>query len=371
MRKTFNHRFLVGTALAALMTVAGGALAAPAMDESAIEAAVPMPEPANVPPPSIDDITPANAIPTPEPANVPPPSLKDVLPATAVPPSKPAEAKPVKAENGKRAIEPQRAEDAKPAEAKPQQAEVSKPAGAKPQQAEAAEPVGAKPQPAKDVKAAEHKAETVDIKSLTGKELVKAPVAHDLTGVDAELARALRQILATRLSSYIEHKNDRSAVEVFYRDRGFLPLWVVNGQPTARGKAAATFLRGVEADGLNPEDYPVPSFSGSAQDQAKAELELTQSVLTFARHASGGRVAFSRVSAAILFHPEASEPAHVLAKLAAAKDVTITLDSYYPHEAGYQGAEGQAGGTARPSRRGREADHPCAGGTDAAARDEG
>ena len=48
MRNAFDHAFLASTALAVLMTVSGSAFAAPAADEAAIEAAIPVPEPAKL-----------------------------------------------------------------------------------------------------------------------------------------------------------------------------------------------------------------------------------------------------------------------------------------------------------------------------------
>jgi murein L,D-transpeptidase YcbB/YkuD len=102
-------RLLTGSALALMLMLAGPALGAPDENSAAIEALVPVPEPADVPPPSLVDVggpataavtpkaseaapavaipaaKPANdGVPLPEPANVPPPDLKDVA---ATPPS--------------------------------------------------------------------------------------------------------------------------------------------------------------------------------------------------------------------------------------------------------------------------------------------
>ena len=201
-----------------------------------------------------------------------------------------------------------------------------------------ARPAAAKPIQAQVPKPLDRQAEHIDIKSLTGKDLLKAPIAAGLTGTDAEVAVALRQILATRLSSYIDRKNERSR----HRDcsiaiADFAPLWVYTAAPPPpAARQQPNFCENVAADGLDPEDYPVPSFAGDAQAQARAELALSRSVLTFARQASTGRVAFSRVSAAILFHPEAPNPEHVLAKLADSNDVRAALDSYNPPQAGYK-----------------------------------
>ncbi len=90
------------------------------------------------------------------------------------------------------------------------------------------------------------------------------------------------------------------------------------------------------ADGLEPADYPVPDFkSADASTLAEAELRLTMSVVTYARHASIGRIAWSRVSANIGYDQKAPEPASVLSAMADAKDVARALDSYEPHAPGY------------------------------------
>ena len=51
-------------------------------------------------------------------------------------------------------------------------------------------------------------------------------------------------------------KQERAAVEAFYRDRGFAPLWIAKGEPNARAKAAIAHLAAADADGLDPADYP-------------------------------------------------------------------------------------------------------------------
>src|SRR5262249_44769907 len=83
-----RFELLAAAALAIVMTASSGLPAAAGMTEDkAIEARVPVPESANIPPPSAADIgapaaasSPTNIearIPVPEVANVPPPSLED------------------------------------------------------------------------------------------------------------------------------------------------------------------------------------------------------------------------------------------------------------------------------------------------------
>ena len=63
---------------------------------------------------------------------------------------------------------------------------------------------------------------------------------------------------------------------------------------------------------------------------AEAELKLTASALTFARHAQIGRIHFTRVGADIQYDLVAPEPADVLAKLADGNDAGKVLDGFNP-----------------------------------------
>jgi murein L,D-transpeptidase YcbB/YkuD len=69
---------------------------------------------------------------------------------------------------------------------------------------------------------------------------------------------------------------------------------------------------------------------------AEAEVRLTRSVLDFARHASDGRVHYTRVSADIAFDLEQPEPSKVLTKLAESDDVAAALDGFNPQAPGYK-----------------------------------
>ena len=169
------------------------------------------------------------------------------------------------------------------------------------------------------------------LKTLTGKDLVKAPVASNLTAADTAVAEKIRDLLANKAERYFGRKNERSAAEVFYRDRGFAPLWIDKGAPSARATQAIAYLRGVDADGMFPEDYPTPEFRpGDPDALADAELKYVNTVLAYARHAQNGRVHFSRVSADILYPLDPVDPAGVLDGLASSRTVASVLSSYLP-----------------------------------------
>ena len=141
--------------------------------------------------------------------------------------------------------------------------------------------------------------------------------------------RQLKELVETKLSQYVPREQDRAGVLAFYQARNFAPIWIADGKPAPRAEQAKSFLKGVAADGLDPADYPTPGFTDPAK-LAADELTLTNSVVTFARHASIGRVAFTRVSGAVYYDQKAPNPADVLGKLADSTDVRATLDAFNP-----------------------------------------
>lgn len=200
------------------------------------------------------------------------------------------------------------------------------------------EPANIPPPSRADLNPADIPAEPqLDIKSLTGKDLIKAPLSAKLSAEDAEVADRLRDLLAGRLDRYLTRKQERQAVEAFYRDRGFAPLWVDRGAPSGRALAAIAYLRSVDADGLEPADYPAPDFkSGDAGALAEAELRYTGTLLTYVRHAQTGRMHFSRLSADVFYQPEMPDPADLLGKLASNQDLRTVLDGYQPQHPQYK-----------------------------------
>ncbi|AMN39331.1 L,D-transpeptidase family protein [Rhodoplanes sp. Z2-YC6860] len=204
------------------------------------------------------------------------------------------------------------ASEAKPIEAKP--ATEANPADAKPAEIK---PTEAKPV---ETKPAEQAA---------------APAAPELGPV----AQQIRDIVEGKFSQYIPREQDRVGVTAFYKARNYAPLWVADGKETPRAQQVADFLGKVTADGLNPEDYPVPQFGNTDPAKSAAnELALTHSILNYARHASLGRVAFSRVSGAVYYDQKAQTPdaAAVLTKLSETDNVGKVLDSYEPQHHYYK-----------------------------------
>lgn len=172
-----------------------------------------------------------------------------------------------------------------------------------------------------------------ETKKLTGKKLIEAPIAS-LLSTDAAIAEKIREILATKGDRFFPRKEERDAAEVFYRDRGFQPLWTENGKANPRTVSAVSFLKKVDEDGLSPADYPAPDFSAVEADKlAEAELGYTVEVLDFVRHASQGRVHPSRTFRDVEFKNDGVDPLDALKKIAVAANLDETFASFYPpHE---------------------------------------
>ncbi len=154
--------------------------------------------------------------------------------------------------------------------------------------------------------------------------------------VDATIADQLHQLASGKFDHLLGGKSQRTEIDAYYSAHNYAPLWITDGQGNERAKAAMKYLGHVDADGLEPVDYPLPDFkSTDAATLAEAELRLTTSVVTYARHASIGRIAWSRVDANIDYDTKAPDPASVLAAVAGAQDVASVLDSYEPHAPGY------------------------------------
>ena len=161
------------------------------------------------------------------------------------------------------------------------------------------------------------------------------PVVAD---ANTPIATQLRELASGKFDRIVGGKKDRPAFDAYYAAHGYAPIWITDGNFNARAAAAIAYLGQVDADGLDPADYPVPNISASVTDPAalaEAEVRLSASVVTYAHHASVGRVHWSRVSSSILYEVKPPVPADVLGAMADAKDVAATLAGYEPQAPNY------------------------------------
>src|SRR5262249_10646279 len=79
-----------------------------------------------------------------------------------------------------------------------------------------------------------------------------APAATALSAADQPIADKMKELLASKATKYFNRRNERAAVEKFYSERNYAPLWIDNGAENARAKAAVAYLKTVDTDGLDP-----------------------------------------------------------------------------------------------------------------------
>lgn len=203
---TRRIRFELWLATTAIILVTAG-LSLPVqsapLTEEEISAAVPMPESANLPPPTISDIAPVRR-PADEPAAATPAPVAPPAAAgdTTQPTTTPAAATP----------------------------ETTTPAAAAPAAAtpEAVTPAVAAP-PA------------------------VAPAEAPVLTMDQRVAEKIRDLFGNKADRILDRKA-KAPVEAFYSARNYAPIWIEDGAESARAKAAAAYLAGVGADGLDPSD---------------------------------------------------------------------------------------------------------------------
>lgn len=326
MRDCLNHRVgfdrVLMTVAATFFTVsAGSALAQDqarsSAAELAIEAAIPRPEPANVPPPTASDIkldTTATV------QNAP----KEAAKETANEPVKAASAPaPDKVETKPSDVATTPAADAPKTETA-----NTDPATAEPKSEPAKSDTAAAPAAAPAAPAA--------AAATPATEPVKA--ASNVPAADQPVADKIKDIIGAKTSRHFDRKIERAAVEKFYGARDFAPVWTQAGSLTAAAKGVIARLKDAASDGLNPADYPVPDFAAATTPDAlaDAELKLTASMFDYARQAQSGRMHWSQVSADILYPEHPVDPNEVLAKVTTAADASAALDSYNPPQKLYK-----------------------------------
>jgi L,D-transpeptidase YcbB len=281
--------------------------------ELAIDAAIPRPEPANVPPPTAGDFKMDSTASAPDAAK-------------AVAPDKPAKA----AESKPAEIQPA---EARPSNTKPAEvvtAPVAEPKASDTSKNEAPRDDTPKSDTATVTPAAPPPATAAAPAAEPAKEPVKA--ASNVPAEDQPVADKLRELLAGKSLRTFDRKSERTAVEKFYSAREYAPVFTQAGKLNNTGRGVIARLNDAASDGLNSSDYPVPDFAAATSPDAlaDAELKLTASMLDYARQAQSGRMHWSQVSADILYPEHPTDPAEVLADVTGANDASAALDSYNP-----------------------------------------
>src|SRR5215468_3907424 len=122
--------------------------------------------------------------------------------------------------------------------------------------------------------------------------LTAAPEVPAAATIDSPIVEQLHNLASGKFDRIIGSTKERASIDAFYAGRDYTPLWLTDGKVNVRAAAAIAYLGRVSADGLEPADYPVPDFASLTDPVAlaNAEITLTNSVITYARHAQIGRV---------------------------------------------------------------------------------
>ncbi|OLB69341.1 MAG: hypothetical protein AUI16_28805 [Alphaproteobacteria bacterium 13_2_20CM_2_64_7] len=173
--------------------------------------------------------------------------------------------------------------------------------------------------------------------TVTAEQAAPPDPMASLDPADRAVAEKIRDFFAGTSDRVFANKKERAAAEAFYQSRSYAPLWLDQGVANARATSAIARLKNADADGLEVGDYKMPNFAGLGSDAlAEADLKLTQTVLTYARHVQAGRFPYTRVSRNIELPQAAPEPADILNAMAATQDADKTLDAFSPQHEEYK-----------------------------------
>ncbi|MFL9826630.1 murein L,D-transpeptidase, partial [Rhodoplanes sp. SY1] len=168
---------------------------------------------------------------------------------------------------------------------------------------------------------------------------VPAAPAAAVVSLDQQVGEKLAELLAKKGDRRLDAKT-RASLESFYAARANGPVWTSEGVVNARAKAVIAQLGTAEADGMDADDYPVPTLKAdaTADEVADYEMKLTQSVLAYAKHAAVGRIHWSRINGDVVYYQNPPEAAEVMGKLVSVKgeDAGTALDGYQPQHAHYK-----------------------------------
>ena len=303
-------RVLMAVAATFLTVSATSALAAQSTTprasaaELAIDAAVPRPEPANVPPPTIGDFKMDTT------ASVPDAAKAVDKPTRAEPDRKGSRAQTRRVETAHRDLRP------------------------------------TTPQPPRRRACDRHRARR---RTRQG----AGEGCSNVAPADQPVADRLRDMLGAKSLRYFDRKNERAAVEKFYSARDYAPQWTQAGKLTDSGKGVIARLKDAASDGLNPADYPVPDFA-AADLAGPARRSRTETDRQHARLCAPGAERPDALVAGLRRHPLSR------ASDRSGRSAGQHLDRQgrfrgarrlQPAAQALQGTEGQARRTARPGRR--------------------
>lgn len=134
----------------------------------------------------------------------------------------------------------------------------------------------------------------------------------------------------------------RIALQRFYAERSFLPIWVSDSGPTSRARELVEVIGKAEDDGLHPSDYDhaglMAAVVAAEEATALAELEyrLSRALLEYGNDLGSGRVEPREVDRELYVDPRPFDPMAALAGAASARSLSTFLASYAPRTPNYE-----------------------------------
>ena len=131
----------------------------------------------------------------------------------------------------------------------------------------------------------------------------------------------------------------RKAIAAFYADRNYAPLWTDGDHLRVGAKSALARLAKAGDDGLDLASSPRPSADwsdGAPSAQAKADIEISAAVVTYAMQATGARINPRALSKDVSVTPEIADAAFALKSVAGVQDADVALAAFNPPQAGYR-----------------------------------
>lgn len=134
-------------------------------------------------------------------------------------------------------------------------------------------------------------------------------------------------------------REDREALAAFYTEHPDALLWTAADGPNAKAKRAISELQAAANYGLSGKDsYAVatPASFAGVDAQAEHEVSLSLALMTYARHARGGRIDPTQLSKMIDMKPRPFAPKSVIASLAGAEDPAAVMREFHPQHEGFK-----------------------------------
>jgi len=156
----------------------------------------------------------------------------------------------------------------------------------------------------------------------------------------AEVAQQLKLRLLADTYALDAAAPDWSSLQAFYRQRGYRPIWAVEGAE-ARTTQLLEVLSTAGREGLDSKPYrlsdlAVLSQAGTASAQAELDLRASAAVLRYVSDVRTGRLALNEIDPEMYIYPGVLDRQAILEGVAAAPDIEWFLRNQAPSNPVYR-----------------------------------